>query len=194
MSPEVMDRIFEPFFTTKETGKGTGLGLSTTHGHCQKPRGLHQGEQRVGNGHAVPDLSAGADGCGDCKSVQGLDGELPRGNGELVLVVDDEASVREITRQTLETFGYKALVASDGAEATATYAERKGEIALVLTDMMMPLMDGPTMIQVLVRMNPDVCVLAASGLNADAMVAKAAQAGAGIFCRSPTRPGHCCRR
>ncbi|WP_050030859.1 response regulator [Verrucomicrobium sp. BvORR034] len=72
--------------------------------------------------------------------------DFPTGNGELVLVVDDETSVRDITHQTLEAFGYKVLLACDGAEATATYALRRHEIDVVLTDVMMPLMDRPTMI------------------------------------------------
>ncbi len=75
--------------------------------------------------------------------------DLPLGNGELILVVDDEESIREITRGTLETFGYTVLTASDGTEALALYADKKNEIAVVLTDMVMPFMDGPATIRVL---------------------------------------------
>jgi two-component system cell cycle sensor histidine kinase/response regulator CckA len=93
--------------------------------------------------------------------------------------------VREITRQTLETFGYTVLLACDGAEATAIYAVQKDNIAVVLTDMMMPLMDGPATIQVLMRMNPKVRIIAASGLNADGSVARASNLGAQHFLPKP---------
>ncbi|WP_198141335.1 PAS domain-containing hybrid sensor histidine kinase/response regulator [Verrucomicrobium spinosum] len=188
MSPEVIDRIFEPFFTTKETGKGTGLGLSTTlaivksHGGFLK---VHS-ERDVGTRFQVY-LPAQTD--ARMALSENITTDLPRGNGELVLVVDDEASVREITQQTLEAFGYKVLLACDGAEATATYALHRHEIDVVLADMMMPLMDGPTMIQVLVRINPKVKVLAASGLNADGMVARASNAGARDFLPKPYTAG-----
>ena len=94
--------------------------------------------------------------------------ELPRGHGELVLVVDDEPAVRQITQLTLETFGYRVLVAVDGSDAVAVYARRGDEIAVVLTDMMMPVMDGPATIRVLRKMNPLVRIIAASGLDANA--------------------------
>ena len=100
--------------------------------------------------------------------------EMPRGHGELILVVEDEAAVRQITQQTLEAFGYRVVTASDGAEAVAIYASRAGEIALVLTDMMMPVMDGPATIQVLRRMNPRLRIVAASGLSANNHAARMA--------------------
>jgi DNA-binding NtrC family response regulator len=80
-------------------------------------------------------------------------------------VVDDEESIREITRGTLETFGYKVLTANDGTEALAIYADKKNEIAVVLTDMVMPFMDGPATIRALQRMNPNIRIIAASGLG-----------------------------
>ena len=80
--------------------------------------------------------------------------ELPRGKGELILVVDDEDSVRQITKQTLEAFGYRVILANDGSEAVATYAQRGSEIDAIVTDMMMPVMDGPSAIRVIRSMNP----------------------------------------
>jgi CheY-like chemotaxis protein len=109
---------------------------------------------------------------------------LPRGNGELILIVDDEAAIREITGATLETFGYRVLTASDGTEALALYAERKGEIALVLTDMVMPFMDGPATIRALQRMNPDVKIIAASGL-AQGVRANDTPIGVSMFLNKP---------
>jgi CheY-like chemotaxis protein/nitrogen-specific signal transduction histidine kinase len=111
---------------------------------------------------------------------------LPRGKGEMVLVVDDEASILTITSQTLQAFGYRALTAKDGADAVAIYAQQRNDIAVVLTDMMMPVMDGLTMVNVLKKINPALKVVASSGLHANGDVAK----GAGIqhFLRKPYTP------
>ena len=111
--------------------------------------------------------------------------ELPRGHGETILIVDDEASVIVITRQTLQAFGYQVLTATDGADAVAVYAQHQQEIAVVLTDMMMPVMDGPAMIHALMRMNPVVKIIAASGLSANGNVAKISGAGVKHFLTKP---------
>jgi CheY-like chemotaxis protein len=111
--------------------------------------------------------------------------EMPIGNGELILVVDDEESIREITRGTLETFGYRVLVASDGTEALALYADKKTEIAVVLTDMVMPFMDGPATIRALQRMNPNVRIIAASGLGAGQRGGDGALEGVAVFLNKP---------
>jgi CheY-like chemotaxis protein len=92
---------------------------------------------------------------------------LPQGSGETVLIVDDEPSILTITRQTLEAFGYRVLTAQDGAEAVVVYAEKKDEIAVVLTDMAMPIMDGTSLIRVLLRMKPDVKIVRACGLSSN---------------------------
>jgi CheY-like chemotaxis protein len=111
--------------------------------------------------------------------------EMPRGNGELILIVDDEASVRQITQQTLQTFGYRVVVASDGAEAVIVFAHQGAEIAAVITDMTMPVMDGLATIQVLRRMNPKVPIIAASGLAANGHVVRAASLGVKHFLPKP---------
>ena len=89
----------------------------------------------------------------------------PGGNGETVLVVDDEASIRVITSQTLQTFGYRVLTATDGADALSVYVQNKNNIAVVLTDMMMPYLNGVAMFNALKRINPDVKVIGTSGQN-----------------------------
>ncbi len=181
MSPEVIDRIFEPFYTTKELGKGTGLGLSTTQAIIKGHGGFIRVYSEAGTGtkfrvYLPADTSPGLDLAAVTHS------ELPRGNGELVLVVDDETAVREITQQTLEAFGYRVITATDGAEATAIYSSKQKNIAVVLTDMMMPVMDGPATIKALMRMNPEVRIIAASGLNANG---KAANGGVRHFLPKP---------
>jgi len=90
--------------------------------------------------------------------------ELPKGKGEYILVADDEDSIREITSSILETYGYKVLSASDGSEAIALYAQNKDKIKVVLMDMMMPVMDGQTSIQAIRKINPQIRIIAASGL------------------------------
>jgi len=111
--------------------------------------------------------------------------DLPLGHGELVLVVDDEESIREITRGTLETFGYTVLIAGDGTEALAIYADKKNEIAAVLTDMVMPFMDGPATIRALQRMNPEVRIIAASGLGTGQRAGEGALEGVTVFLNKP---------
>ncbi|MDB4793454.1 PAS domain S-box protein [Methylacidiphilales bacterium] len=98
---------------------------------------------------------------------------LPPGNGEMILVVDDEASILTMTSQTLQAFGYRALTAKDGADAVATYAQHHNDIAIVLTDMMMPIMDGLAMMKILKRINPAVKIVGSSGLHANSNIAKA---------------------
>jgi len=164
MPPEVLERIFEPFFTTKELGKGTGLGLSTSIAIIKGHGGFVRVESQEGLGaqfhvYLPAQVAAGAE------AVEVAPVQLPCGHGELVLVIDDEAAVRDITRDTLEAFGYRVVLAANGVEATSIYVARQQEIAVVLTDMMMPLMDGPMTIQVLLRLNPQARIIAASGLK-----------------------------
>jgi len=175
--PEARDRIFEPFFTTKEVGKGTGLGLATVHTIVKSHGGFINVYSEVGNGTtfkvylpADPALKA-------IVTAVPFPVELPRGRDELVLVIDDDFSIRDITQQTLENFGYRVLTASDGAEGIALYAKQESQIAVVITDMMMPVMDGPATIRVLRRINPEVRIIAASGFTSGENVARARKAG-----------------
>jgi len=184
MTPEIQSRIFEPFFTTKEMTKGTGLGLSTALTIVKSHGGfinvyseLHKGSQFTLYLPAV-DMPGAAD-------AAALQTNLPLGHGELVLVVDDEESIREITRGTLETFGYRVLTASDGTEALALYADKKNEIAVVLTDMVMPFMDGTATIRALQRMDPKVRIIAASGLGAGQRGGEGALEGVSVFLNKP---------
>ncbi|MDD2764267.1 MAG: PAS domain-containing protein [Opitutaceae bacterium] len=184
MPPEIRDRIFEPFFTTKEVGRGTGLGLSTVHAIVKSHGGFLNVNSEVGHGTTFK-IFLPADPAQTPDADRDTPIETPRGRGELVLVVDDEASIRSITRQTLEAFGYRVLTADDGAQAVAVFAQHRENVALVLIDMAMPVMDGPTAIHALLRIQPDLRIIAASGLSSNVSVGKAAVAGVKDFLPKP---------
>ncbi|MEI2579777.1 PAS domain S-box protein [Scytonema sp. PRP1] len=162
MPAEVLDKIFEPFFTTKEVGKGSGLGLSTVLGIMKSHSGFISVSSTVGKGTEFQVfLKAVLE--NETPPTETL--KLPTGNGELILVVDDEAEIREITKITLSSYNYKVLTACDGIEALALYAQHREEVKVVFVDIMMPLMDGLTTIRALLKMNPCVKIMAASGLS-----------------------------
>ncbi|MBI4811604.1 MAG: PAS domain S-box protein [Ignavibacteriales bacterium] len=170
MSPEIIDKIFEPFFTTKGLGKGTGLGLATVLSIVKSHGGFVNVYSEVGKGTTFKVYLPSQEGVQ--LEIEEEKEELPVGNGELILVVDDEATIREITKSTLVTYGYTVLTANDGIEAIALYSEHKNRIALLLTDMMMPNMGGVDTIRVISKMNPKVKVVAVSGLAQDVSVAE----------------------
>ncbi len=182
--PEVLEKIFDPFFTTKDLGKGTGLGLSTSLAILKSHGGFIHVYSEVGKGTTFKIYIPAQDESSPEAAAE-LAAELPRGNQELILVVDDEAAVRQITQQTLEAFGYRVVLAADGAEAVAVFARRGAEIAVVLTDMMMPIMDGPATIQVLRRMNSKVRIIGSSGLTPHGHVAHAHSLGLEHFLPKP---------
>jgi two-component system cell cycle sensor histidine kinase/response regulator CckA len=160
IAPAVLDRMFDPFFTTKEVGKGTGLGLSTVLGIVRRHEGFVRVESQVGQGtqfrvylpaaHAPVAAAVAA-------------AALPQGRGQLVLVVDDEAGIRSATRSILERNGYRVLTANDGAEALGLFTQRQREIAVVLTDLLMPRMGGVALAAALKRLDPRVKILGSSG-------------------------------
>jgi PAS domain S-box-containing protein len=160
--PEILDRIFEPFFTTKEVNTGTGLGLSTALGIIRSHDGFIKMSSNVGRGSKF-DLFLPAVEATQAFRIEELD--LLPGQGELILVVDDEAQIREIATIILENHNYKILTASNGIEAIALYAQHKHQINAVLMDIMMPEMDGITAIRTLQKMNSQVQIIACSGLN-----------------------------
>ncbi len=161
IAPEVRDRIFDPFFTTKPFSQGTGLGLSTVLGIVRSFGGFVEVESQLGVGSQfkiyLPALKIAV-------SQRQDDATLPQGQGELILVVDDEEAILMSTQAILETYGYQVLMASNGIDAIACYAQHRHQINVVLIDMMMPELDGSTTIRVLRDMNPQVKVIATSGL------------------------------
>ena len=161
--PEVQARMFDPFFTTKPHGRGTGLGLPTAlgivHGHC----GFLNVYSEPGRGArfvACFPASKSSKELGPTVKTP-----LAAGNGELILVVDDEAAIALITRHTLEAHGYKVMTAADGAEAVEIFRRHQADVRVVLTDMMMPNMDGPATIRAIRKLDAAVPFIAASGLT-----------------------------
>ena len=161
MPPEIVERIFEPFFTTKELGLGTGLGLSTVMGIVKSHGGFVNVYSEVGRGTEFQVYLPAVE---TLEITASAEQQPHQGQGELILVVDDEAAIRTTTQASLETYNYKVLTASDGIEAIALYAEHRTQISLVLVDMLMPAMDGITTIRTLQKINPQIKIIATSGL------------------------------
>ena len=162
--PQILDKIFDPFFTTKEAGKGTGLGLSTSQTIVRN----HGGHIRVFSepGHGtqfqiylpIAPRPAAAAAAGQTEAV-------PQGSGETILVVDDEEAVRKVMRSTLERAGYRVLPAVNGKDALDVYRDNIRDIGAVIIDMTMPVLGGVPAIQELVKLNPGVKIIAASGIH-----------------------------
>jgi PAS domain S-box-containing protein len=180
----IRDRIFEPFFTTKELGKGTGLGLSTTLDIVRHHGGRIRVESEKAKGTRfvvylpAQDSPEAAPGEHDRR-------ELPAGHGELILVIDDEAAMLQIAKLTLTTAGYQVLTAQNGAEGVTLFAQQPWDVQLVLTDLVMPVMQGAAVIQALQRLNPTVRIIATSGLGAGAETGQAIVAGVKGFLPKP---------
>lgn len=162
----IQNRIFEPFFTTKPLGKGTGLGLSTCFSIVKSHGGFINCYSEPGNGTAFNVYLPANLAKSDVEKQPAPILSLPRGSGELVLVVDDEEIIRDFTQITLESQGYRTLVAGNGEEAIACYKQHRQEVAVVLMDMSMPIMDGPAAVRELKVINPDILIIGTSGLAA----------------------------
>jgi len=162
--PEIEAKIFEPFFTTKGQGKGTGLGLSTVLGIVHGHGGFVRHASKVGHGSTF-ELCIPATTTEQAAAKGASAAPWPRAHGECILVVDDEAAICEVARQALVEYGYQVITASRGAEALSIFEERRQGIQLVLTDMMMPEMDGPTLVAALRAVDRGVRIVGITGMS-----------------------------
>jgi len=159
----VRDRIFECFFTTKDQGAGSGLGLTTVQGIVRDHKGFLTFTTAAGRGTCFEiHLPATPDGA-SCGKLLEVVHSAPRGRGELVLVVDDEPIICEATRRALEHHGYTVLEAHDGIQALACFSAHQNGVRVVVTDYMMPLMDGMTLCRALRALSPGIPIVVSSG-------------------------------
>jgi len=164
--PDVLKQIWTPFFTTKGKDKGTGLGLSTVRGIVLNHRGFVELRTEVGRGTTfrvyLPAVEVTAPQAGSASPF-----DIPDGNGELILFVDDDAPIREISTAVLEKHGYRVITCVDGVEAIVSFIARAGEISLVITDVDMPRLGGTELARTLSQIRPNLPILAISGLVPD---------------------------
>ncbi len=159
---EILERIFEPFFSTKGPDKGTGFGLSTVMGIVKSHGGFVRVYSVPGQGSTFVIYLPAADSGAPAQVSPGPQAEL-RGDGETVLVVDDESAVREVTLSVLTALNFKVLTAADGTDALIRVAEKRSELRVVITDLHMPHLDGLNFIRVLKHMLPEAGIIVASG-------------------------------
>jgi nitrogen-specific signal transduction histidine kinase/CheY-like chemotaxis protein len=162
----VIGKIFDPFFSTKEVGRGTGLGLSTVLGIIKSHGGFVSVESDPGQGTTFKVFIPAA--IRDSREIT-HEPEIatPQGAGELILLVDDEANIRIVAEAILQQAGYQVVLAADGTEAIARYAEYRDEIDLVITDAVMPFLDGVALTRALRNLNPKIKVIGTSGHGDD---------------------------
>ncbi len=186
--PEIIKRIFDPFFTTKGVGKGTGLGLSTVLGIVRNHGGFVRVRSEPGQGASFQIHLPAESAAPQAESPQAA-GAQPRGRGEVILVVDDEAPIREAARYALEARGYRVVSAANGEEAITRFLEHRQDIRLVLTDIMMPVMDGPTLVRSLRVLNPALRFIGTSGLDQLERRAEFSALGISEFLAKPYEAG-----
>jgi two-component system cell cycle sensor histidine kinase/response regulator CckA len=187
MDKATLARIFDPFFTTKEKGKGTGLGLSTVFGIVQQAGGGVWVESEPGEGSTFrvyfPRVAAAV-----TAKRSSAPPPLARGGSETILLVEDEEPVRNMLELVLRRQGYTVLVASDGPSALTASARHSGPISLLLTDVVMPRMNGPELARQVAANRPGIVTLYVSGYTDDSVVRHGVAAGEMAFLPKPITP------
>jgi CheY-like chemotaxis protein len=187
LSDEARAHLFEPFFTTKELGKGTGLGLATVYGIVKQNGGFIYVDSSPGDGTTVRIYLPPATGPLPTPELTAPAPVTGKGS-ETVLLVEDEAAVRQFARRALEANGYCVLPAADGTEALALAERHPGPIHVLLTDVVMPGMGGPELATRLAKRRPTVRVLFSSGYTDDATVLQGVREAGTAFLQKPFAP------
>ncbi len=194
ISPEAKKRIFEPFFTTKSVGKGTGLGLAVVHGIVKQSGGSIDVCSEVGVGTTFKIyLPAVASHLGSADAASKMEAPQPGGK-ETILLVEDEADVRELAAFALESYGYTVLAATNGSNAIEVLKRFNSRIDLLVTDVVMPLMSGRELSDKLLAERPDLMVLFVSGYTDDAVVRHGVLQAQTAFLQKPYTPGTLARK
>ena len=183
MDKETQSRIFEPFFTTKEKGKGTGLGLSTVYGIVKQSGGYVVVQSELGRGSTFHIYLPQVEGAAENHAAPAT--RAAAGGTETILLVEDEESVRQLVRDTLESKGYKIVDAENGEAGIAAAARHNGKIDLVITDVVMPGMGGREMAQQILKTHPGTKVLYLSGYTEDAVLSEGGLDNATAFLQKP---------
>jgi two-component system cell cycle sensor histidine kinase/response regulator CckA len=183
MEKDILDRIFEPFYSTKEAGRGTGLGLSAVYGMVKEHRGhiICYSEQGTGTTFKIYFPTHEAEVPVDVAETM----ETPAFGTETILLVDDEEMLRDLGREALAWAGYTVLTASNGKEALDVFQKEKDDIDLVIVDLIMPEMGGKECIEGLLKIDPDVKVIVASGYSANGPTKKVIDVGAKALIDKP---------
>jgi two-component system cell cycle sensor histidine kinase/response regulator CckA len=187
MSEDVQAQIFDPFFTTKEEGKGTGLGLSIVYGIIKQSGGAITVCSTVGEGTRIAVYFKRVD-PDSAPARRSAPRNRPARGAETVLLVEDQAAVRAVVREALESFGYLVLEAGCPIEALRLASEYEGGIDALLTDAVMPKMSGRELAERLVAERPAMRVLYMSGHTRDVMLRQGVSAGAVAFLSKPFTP------
>src|SRR4029077_17081399 len=180
----MIDKSFDPFFMTKEVGKGSGLGLSTTLGIVKSHGGFISVYSEPTKGTTFK-LFLPATAIREGPLPSSTSTVTIQGNGELILVVDDEPNILGVTKMILEKHSYDVVSASDGPEALAIFAQKMKSISLVLTDLSMPYMDGIALVRSLKKMRPDLSIVASTGQGEQAGAAELQSLGVKNFLTKP---------
>jgi two-component system cell cycle sensor histidine kinase/response regulator CckA len=189
--PEIADKVFDPFFSTKESDKGSGLGLSTVMGIVKSHKGHIEFDSRIAHGTEFRVYLPAEPGLPRLAPIEQGQGEtLPKGCGELILIVDDEEAVRSVTKRILEATGYRTLIATTGTEAVACYQEKGYEISVVLTDLHMPDMGGVEAIAILRQINPSVKIIVVTGAGSALGAPSATEMGVQAYIKKPFDVAH----
>lgn len=181
---DLQQKVFEPFFTTKDIGEGAGLGLATVYGIVKNHHGYVELFSETGNGTRVSVYLPVTKDCPVAEEGHETS-EMVKGNGETILVVDDEEKVRVVTRLQLQKLGYRVILAQSGDEAVSIYRKRYKKISLVLLDVVMPDMDGLETFKKLRDINPDIKAIVISGFTKKGKASELLAMGAHAFIQKP---------